>query len=70
MRGRGGRENSVSTVEETGARLPGAKAGPEPDAKDDLKSLPVPEVEIPVPEVEKRLSSSPDGLSRPRRKSG
>ena len=47
----------MSTVEETGARIPGAKAGPEPDAKDDLKSLP-------VPEVEKRLSSSPDGLSQ------
>ena len=40
---------------ETGAGPPRAKAGPEPDAKDDLKSLP-------VPEVEKRLSSSPDGL--------
>ena len=47
----------MSTVKETGAGLPKAKAGPEPDAKDDLKSLP-------VPEVEKRLSSSPDGLSQ------
>jgi H+-transporting ATPase len=42
---------------ETGACPQGAKAGPEPDAKDDLKSLP-------VPEVEERLSSSPDGLSQ------
>ena len=47
----------MSTVKETGAGLPGAKASPVPDAKDDLKSLP-------VPEVEKRLSSSPDGLSQ------
>jgi len=47
----------VSTVEETGAGLPGAKAGPEPDAKDDLKSLP-------LPEVQKRLGSSPEGLSQ------
>jgi H+-transporting ATPase len=48
----------MSTVKETGAAragAPGGKAGPEPDAKDDLKSLP-------VPEVEKRLESSPDGL--------
>jgi len=42
---------------ETGADPQAAKAGPEPDAKDDLKSLP-------VPEVEARLSSSPDGLSQ------
>jgi H+-transporting ATPase len=42
---------------QSGAGVPEAKAGPEPDAKDDLKSLP-------VPEVEKRLSSSPEGLSR------
>ena len=47
----------MSTVEETGAGLPGAKAGTEPDAKDDLKSLP-------VPEVQKRLGSSPEGLSQ------
>ena len=39
----------------TGVGPQGSKAAPEPDAKDDLKSLP-------VPEVEKRLSSSPDGL--------
>ncbi|MDQ2814234.1 MAG: plasma-membrane proton-efflux P-type ATPase [Actinomycetota bacterium] len=50
----------MSTVKETGAAragAPGGKPGPEPDAKDDLKSLP-------VPEVQKRLSSSPDGLSQ------
>jgi H+-transporting ATPase len=34
-----------------------AKPGPKPDAKDDLKSLP-------VAEVEKRLGSSPGGLSQ------
>jgi len=41
---------------ETGAGPPGRRAGSEPDAKDDLKSLP-------VAEVERRLSSSPDGLT-------
>jgi magnesium-transporting ATPase (P-type) len=49
----------VSTVKETAASragAPGSKPGPAPDAKDDLKSLP-------VPEVEKRLGSSPDGLT-------
>ena len=34
-----------------------SKPGSRPDAKDDLKSLP-------LPEVEKRLGSSPDGLSQ------
>jgi hypothetical protein len=49
---------SLSAVrKETGAAPPMANAGPEPQVKDDLKSLP-------VPEVEKRLSSSPDGLSQ------
>ena len=36
---------------------PGPKPDAKPDAKDDLKSLP-------MPEVEKRLGSSPDGLSQ------
>ena len=36
---------------------PESKPGSKPDAKDDLKSLP-------MPEVEKRLGSSPDGLSQ------
>ena len=36
---------------------PDSKPGPKPDAKDDLKSLP-------LPEVEKKLGSSPDGLSQ------
>src|SRR5665811_1461414 len=36
---------------------PESKPGPKPDAKDDLKSLP-------MPEVEKQLGSSPDGLSQ------
>jgi H+-transporting ATPase len=35
----------------------GSKAGSKPEAKDDLKSLP-------LAEVEKRLASSPDGLSQ------
>jgi H+-transporting ATPase len=34
-----------------------AKPGPKPDAKDDLKSLP-------MAEMEKRLNSSPKGLSQ------
>ncbi len=34
-----------------------SKPGPKPDAKDDLKTLP-------MPEVEKKLGSSPDGLSQ------
>ena len=36
---------------------PDAKPGSKPEAKDDLKSLP-------LPEVEKKLGSSPDGLSQ------
>jgi H+-transporting ATPase len=36
---------------------PASKPGSKPDAKDDLKSLP-------LPEVEKKLRSSPDGLSQ------
>ena len=39
------------------ADKPAAKPGPKPDAKDDLKSLP-------MPEVEKKLGSSPEGLSQ------
>ena len=35
------------------------QSGPKPDAKDDLKSLP-------MPEVEKKLGSSPDGLTSSR----
>ena len=46
----------MSTVRESGAGRPGAR-GPAPAAGDDLKSLP-------VPEVEKRLGSSPDGLTQ------
>jgi H+-transporting ATPase len=36
---------------------PAATPGPKPDAKDDLQSLP-------MPEVEKKLGSSPEGLSQ------
>ena len=36
---------------------PGSKPGSKPDAKDDLKSLP-------MPELEKKLATSPDGLSQ------
>ncbi len=39
------------------AKVPESKPGSKADAKDDLKSLP-------LPEVEKRLGSSPDGLSQ------
>ena len=39
------------------AQGPESKPGSKPDAKDDLKSLP-------LPEVEKKLGSSPDGLSQ------
>ena len=39
------------------AKAPEQKPGSKPDAKDDLKSLP-------MPEVEKKLGSSPDGLSQ------
>jgi H+-transporting ATPase len=39
------------------AEAPGSKPTSKPDAKDDLKSLP-------LPEVEKKLGSSPDGLSQ------
>ena len=38
-------------------KAPEPKPGSKPDAKDDLKSLP-------MPEVEKKLGSSPDGLSQ------
>jgi H+-transporting ATPase len=38
-------------------KAPESKPGSKPDAKDDLKSLP-------LPEVEKKLGSSPDGLSQ------
>jgi H+-transporting ATPase len=53
-------KKNMSTVKDTAAaqaRAPGSTPGPAPDAKDDLKSLP-------VPEVEKRLGSSPDGLTQ------
>lgn len=38
------------------SKAPGPKPEPKPDAKDDLKSLP-------LAEVEKKLAASPDGLS-------
>ena len=38
-------------------KAPESKPGSKPDAKDDLKTLP-------MPEVEKKLGSSPDGLSQ------
>jgi len=40
-----------------GSKSPGPKPGAKPDPKDDLKTLP-------MAEVEKRLESSPDGLSQ------
>ena len=50
----------MSTIRESGAGRPGARGpepGPAPAVGDDLKSLP-------LPEVGKRLGSSPDGLSQ------
>jgi H+-transporting ATPase len=38
-------------------KAPESKPGSKPDSKDDLKSLP-------MPEVEKKLGSSPDGLTQ------
>ena len=38
-------------------RAPGAKVDSKPDAKDNLQTLP-------LPEVEKKLGSSPDGLTQ------
>jgi H+-transporting ATPase len=37
-------------------KVSGSKPGPQPDPKDDLKTLP-------LAEVEKKLASSPDGLT-------
>src|SRR3984885_11258265 len=42
---------------ESRPKAPESKPGSKPAAKDDLKSLP-------MPEVEKKLGSSPDGLSQ------
>src|SRR5271165_290990 len=54
------RSASAATAMEPNAdqpKAPASKPGAKPDAKDDLKSLP-------LPEVEKKLGSSPDGLSQ------
>ena len=45
------------------AKAPGSKPGSKRDAKDDLKTLP-------LAEVEKKLGSSPDGLAERRQHSG
>jgi H+-transporting ATPase len=54
-----GRPTPTPGVDQPAAPAPkaGVKAGAKPETKDDLKSLP-------LPEVEKRLGSSPDGLSQ------
>ena len=49
-------ESGASTPKASDAK-PGSKPDAKPDAKDDLKSLP-------LAEVEKRLGSSPDGLTQ------
>ena len=41
----------------THSKAPESKPGPRPEAKDDLKSLP-------LSDVEKKLASSPEGLSQ------
>src|SRR5271165_5543497 len=54
------RSASAATAMEPNAdqpKAPASKPGAKPDAKDDLKSLP-------LPEVEKELVSSPDGLTQ------
>ena len=52
-----GSEIKAGTPEELKSKASESKPGPKPDAKDDLKSLP-------LPEVEKKLGSSPEGLSQ------
>src|SRR5208337_5661882 len=50
-------EAKPSASAEPRPKAPESKPGLKPDAKDDLKSLP-------MPEVERKLGSSPDGLSQ------
>jgi H+-transporting ATPase len=50
-------DSGDGSSQEPDARPPETQPGSKPDVKDDLKSLP-------LAEVEKRLSSSPDGLSQ------
>ena len=50
-------ESKPGAPEESKPKAPESRPGSKPDAKDDLKSLP-------LPEVEKKLGSSPDGLSQ------
>ena len=47
----------MATPDADHAKAPEPKPGSTPEAKDDLKTLP-------LPEVEKRLGSSPDGLTQ------
>ena len=53
----GNRKDGRDTAMEPNAGQPELKLGSKPNARDDLKSLP-------LPEVEKNLGSSPDGLSQ------
>ena len=48
---------SADSKTEAPSAKPGSKPAAKPDPKDDLKTLP-------LPEVEKRLESSPDGLTQ------
>ncbi|MGB9362435.1 MAG: cation-transporting P-type ATPase, partial [Candidatus Sulfotelmatobacter sp.] len=48
---------AIAEPTEAKPKSPESKSGSKPDSKDDLKSLP-------MPEVEKRLGSSPKGLSQ------
>ena len=50
-------ESKPGAPEESKPKAPESRPGSKPDAKDDLKSLP-------LPEVEKKLGLSPDGLSQ------
>jgi H+-transporting ATPase len=52
-----GRRSFVHESSYGSPKAPGSKAGPSPDAKDNLQTLP-------LPEVKKKLRSSPDGLTQ------
>ena len=57
MKNRGGSAATALKPDADQPKAPASKPGTKPDAKDDFKSLP-------LAEVEKKLASSPDGLSQ------
>ena len=54
---RPGRRGRHGPGQHPNSEAPGSAPGSKPDANDDLQTLP-------LPEVEKRLASSPDGLTQ------